>query len=275
MDVSQRKGKVITIFDVEIKLEYTGAPVRIGCRLDLRLTPQIGKNADGVEASGSITVPEVAHDTAEDEYVVRSLLSSAPFLFLVWVCPVAHAHGGRQFEIANYADTKDKQGIRDLVRTKITPQLRQAFASFSGDLMAQHGKDIQHGPAGEPGPSTPKAAIPSPSPAQKPPTDTKAAAAPVHTKGTVINTVTLNETYEFNTSAEQLFLTFVDAQRVTAFTRAPPDVWEPKEGGKFVLFGGNIEGSFKSLEPNKKIVQDWRLADWPKGGVVVCPRSLL
>ena len=73
MDVSQRKGKVITIFDVEIKLEYTGAPLRIHCRLDLRLTPQTGKNADGVEASGSITVPEVAHDTAEDEYVVRSL----------------------------------------------------------------------------------------------------------------------------------------------------------------------------------------------------------
>ena len=184
--------------------------------------------------------------------------------------------GVYQFEIANYADTKDKQGIRDLVRTKIAPQLRQAFGSFSGDLMAQHGKDIQHGPAGEPGPSTPEAAIPSPPPAQKPPTDTKAAVAPVHTKGTVINTVTLSETYEFNTSAEQLFLTFVDAQRVTAFTRAPPDVWEPKEGGKFVLFGGNIEGSFKSLEPNKKMVQDWRLADWPKGGVVVvCPQFLL
>lgn len=179
---------------------------------------------------------------------------------------MAHTRGIRQFEIANYADTKDKQGIRDLVRTKITPQLRQAFGGFSSDLMAEHGKDIQHGSANAPGASVPKAAIPSAPPAQKAAADTKAAAGPIHTKGTVINTVALSETYEFNTSAEQLYLTFVDAQRVTAFTRAPPSVWEPKEGGKFVLFGGNIEGTFKSLEPNKKIVQDWRLADWPKGG---------
>ncbi|KAF8244228.1 hypothetical protein K440DRAFT_610494 [Wilcoxina mikolae CBS 423.85] len=218
VDVSQRKGKVITIFDVQVKLEYTG------------------KNADGIEASGSINIPEVAHDTAEDEYV---------------------------FEVSNYADTKDKQVIRDLVRTKITPQLRTAFAQFSGDLMAEHGKDIQHVPANAPAVAA-KPAMTSSSSAQKAVKDTKPA-EPIHSKGTVINTVTLNETYEFNTSAEQLYLTFVDPQRVTAFTRAPPGQFEPKEGGKFSLFGGNVEGAFKVLETNKKIVQDWRLGDWPKG----------
>jgi len=49
VDVSQRKGKVITIFDVVLKLEYSG------------------KNAEGEEASGTITIPEVAHDTEEDD----------------------------------------------------------------------------------------------------------------------------------------------------------------------------------------------------------------
>jgi activator of HSP90 ATPase len=52
VDVSQRKGKVITIFDVKLVLEYSGS------------TP------DEPEVSGTITVPEVAHDTEEDEYVV-------------------------------------------------------------------------------------------------------------------------------------------------------------------------------------------------------------
>jgi activator of HSP90 ATPase len=84
-------------------------------------------------------------------------------------------------------------------------------------------------------------------------------------KGKVINTVTLNETYEFNTSADQLYQCFVDPQRVAAFTRGAPSVFEPKEGGKFVLFDGNVEGTFKVLEPNKKIVQDWRLKAWPEG----------
>lgn len=52
VDVSQRKGKVITIFDVSLQLEYEG------------------KNADGVDVAGSIRVPECAYDTEPDEYVV-------------------------------------------------------------------------------------------------------------------------------------------------------------------------------------------------------------
>lgn len=52
VDVNQRKGKVITIYDVKLILEYSGA-------------------APGEEdVSGTITVPEVAHDTEEEEFVV-------------------------------------------------------------------------------------------------------------------------------------------------------------------------------------------------------------
>ena len=52
VDVNQRKGKVITIFDVKLVLEYSG------------------KTKDDEDVSGTITIPEVAHDTEENEYVV-------------------------------------------------------------------------------------------------------------------------------------------------------------------------------------------------------------
>jgi hypothetical protein len=39
--------------------------------------PLTGKTKDGEEAGGTITIPEVAHDTEEDEYVVCSLLRAA------------------------------------------------------------------------------------------------------------------------------------------------------------------------------------------------------
>jgi activator of HSP90 ATPase len=74
VDVSQRKGKVITIFDVRLKLEYSGMCSFHAYRLGA-LTWSAGKNQEGEEASGTITIPEVAHDTEEDEYVVRSLRS--------------------------------------------------------------------------------------------------------------------------------------------------------------------------------------------------------
>jgi hypothetical protein len=41
------------------------------------LTQSAGKNKEGEEASGTINVPEVAHDTEESEYVVCSLSSQS------------------------------------------------------------------------------------------------------------------------------------------------------------------------------------------------------
>jgi activator of HSP90 ATPase len=52
VEVSQRKGKVISIFDVALTFEYEG------------------KNKEGSDVAGSIRVPECAYDTQEDEYVV-------------------------------------------------------------------------------------------------------------------------------------------------------------------------------------------------------------
>jgi activator of HSP90 ATPase len=68
VDVNQRKGKVITIFDVKVVLEYSGED-RIS-RYALFVLIDSGKTKDDEDVSGTITVPEVAHDTEENEYVV-------------------------------------------------------------------------------------------------------------------------------------------------------------------------------------------------------------
>lgn len=64
VDVSQRKGKVITLFDVSVKLEFEG------------------KINDDEDVTGNITIPEVAHDTELDEYVVRFPMSVSSSLCL-------------------------------------------------------------------------------------------------------------------------------------------------------------------------------------------------
>lgn len=75
VDVSQRKGKVITIFDVSLRLEYTGkVPLNESEKLE-------GQKEDKKDVSGTITIPEVAHDTEEDEYVVR-LITPLTFLYI-------------------------------------------------------------------------------------------------------------------------------------------------------------------------------------------------
>lgn len=62
VDVSQRKGKVITIYDVKLQLEYTG---KVATKSETE-----GAEDDTKDVSGTVTIPEVAHDTEEDEFVV-------------------------------------------------------------------------------------------------------------------------------------------------------------------------------------------------------------
>ncbi|KAK7742356.1 Co-chaperone [Cytospora paraplurivora] len=217
-DVSQRKGKVITIYDLKLVLEYTGS------------TPEAS------EVSGTITVPEVAHDTEEDEFV---------------------------FEVDIYSDAKEKAPVKDLIRAKVIPQLRKELLKLPGALIAEHGKDIQHQPGSEPKlTQAPKYQPQAPSRSQPDSTTSTAKS----TSGSVVNTTTVNDSEEFRTTAEELYKTFTDPQRIAAFTRAPPKVFEgAKKGGKFELFGGNVVGEYLELEENLRIVQSWRLQQWPAG----------
>ncbi|KAI9890349.1 MAG: hypothetical protein M1814_004259 [Vezdaea aestivalis] len=240
VDVSQRKGKVITLFDVFVSLEYSG------------------KTDIGTDVTGSIKVPEVAHDTEEDEYVVgpHFLLSNEidcrylPFPYF-------------QFEIDIHSDAKEKQPVKDLVRAKLIPQLRKHLHTLGPALISEHGKDIQHAPGSGP-------ISRSSTPLQNNPTApfTKAATSnnPKTDSNTSVNTVTLHETAEFQTTAAELYQTFTDPQRLAAFTRAPPKLFTgAKPGGRFELFGGNVSGEYVELEEPMRIVQKWRLGQWPAG----------
>ncbi|KAI1318540.1 activator of Hsp90 ATPase [Xylariaceae sp. FL0255] len=219
VDVSQRKGKVITIFDVKLVLEYSGSA------------------PDADDVSGTITIPEVAHDTEEDEFV---------------------------FDIDIHAEAKEKQPVKDLIRAKLVPQLRKEFLKLSPALIKEHGKDIQHTAGSNPssGFSTPKLHVPTSA-------STKADSATSTQKtsgGNTINTTTLSEQEEFRTTAAELYQTFTDPQRLAAFTRAPPKRFDgAKVGGAFELFDGNVSGEYKELSEPKKIVQSWRLRQWPAG----------
>ncbi|EON66911.1 hypothetical protein W97_06314 [Coniosporium apollinis CBS 100218] len=224
VDVSQRKGKVITLFDVKLQVEYSG------------------KSKDGAEASGTITIPEVAHDTEEDEYV---------------------------FEIGLYSESSSTQPVKDLVRSKITPQLRKHLQKLGPALIAEHGKDLQHPSGSNPssGFSTPKYVSNTSIPKQGDnPKDSPKTSTSNTGKGPSVNVTTVTDNEEFRTTAEELYKTFTDPQRIAAFTRSAPKTFEGAHpGGKFELFGGNVSGEYETLEPPTTIIQKWRLAQWPQG----------
>lgn len=180
-------------------------------------------------------MPEVAHDTEENEYV---------------------------FDIDIFADANSKAPVKDLIRKKLIPQLRILFSALGPALVSEHGKDIQHAPDAQPGSGIKKPTYlehQSKSGSTTPSSNaTKKAAA--------VNTTTVTDTEEFRAPASELYKTFTDPQRIAAFTRGQPKRFDgdvAKVGGQFEIFGGNVRGEYKELDEPKKIVQTWRLDQWP------------
>jgi len=178
--------------------------------------------------------------------------------------------GVSKFDIDIYSDESSKQPVKDLVRSKIVPQLRQKLTKMGPALIAEHGKDLQHATGASPTmqPTTITTSSTASMTNAKP--NTTKSASRTTTTNTAghpsVNTTTLTSTEEFRTTASELYTTFTDPTRIAAFTRAPPKLFEgAHKGGKFELFGGNVSGEYIDLEEPKKIVQKWRLGQWVEG----------
>ncbi|EJS42308.1 aha1p [Saccharomyces arboricola H-6] len=233
-EVSQRKGKVMSLFDLKLTLLIDG-------HVDT-------KDGSSLPFEGSINIPEVAFDSEDSSY---------------------------QFEISIFKETTELNEVKPLIRSKLLPKLRQLFQQFGKDLLATHGNDIQ----------VPESQVESnytrsnqqnsfsgvKEASPKPETNASSPATATASTGTKVtqngsgNSTSIYLEPTFNVPASELYETFLDKQRVLAWSRSAqffnsgPKL-EPKE--KFELFGGNVISELVSCEKNKKLLFRWKLKDW-------------
>lgn len=255
VDVSQRKGKVISLFDIRIVLTFHGY------------------NAKDENINGSITIPELTYDSDGDEL---------------------------QFEITIYNENSENTGISSFIKKQLVPQLRKKLMQFGKDLIETNSIDIQLSEDKvtstftkanqtatpvvnkEQSPENKAEAVvekkvepikaPSP-PSQKNLVSDKISnhKKVVYADGSNIipkyNTSTLHLEPSFNTTAEQLYRTLLERERISAWTRSFPIIGDfpPEVGSDFQLFGGSVTGKFLSLTSDKEIKMLWRLSDWKEG----------
>lgn len=221
VEVCQRKGKVISLFDFNLILD-------IVCNDKIK---------------GTISVPEISYDSEEDDY---------------------------QFEISLDGSLNETDNLKKVVRQKLIPELRRRLYQFGTDLIITHGSDVQISLDQVKSKFTAdnqKASVKTTSQSStfiNKSTSAKPEAVSVQQKSSLYNTTNLQISTVFNTTAEQIYLTLLDPQRVAAWTRSAP-VIQPKEDTEFQLFGGNIQGKILKLVPNKSIQMLWRLNDWKQG----------
>ncbi|KAI8981549.1 activator of Hsp90 ATPase [Pilobolus umbonatus] len=218
VDLNQRKGKIITIYDVELKLQWEGTL------------------ADGTEVTGSIHIPEMSHDTDSDDFV---------------------------FSISINDGSNAKDAIKETIRKELVPQMVKVFEGFSAAMIKENCEDVYI--------ETDKMGVPPPSRVTKEKSgatqfSSNITSTPAVVKEEVkkVNTTTLRDSIEFQTSARELYETLTNAQRVQIWTRGHV-IMKQEIKSKFELFGGNVSGEILELIPEQKIVQTWRLRSWPAG----------
>ena len=80
----------------------------------------------------------------------------------------------------------------------------------------------------------------------------------------VMKTKTLHQSVKLQASPHDVYEALMDSKKNAAFTGAAAKISQ-KKGGKFSTFDDYATGENLELVPDKKIVQSWRAADWPKG----------
>ena len=76
------------------------------------------------------------------------------------------------------------------------------------------------------------------------------------------NTTSLEQREVIPASPEDVYQALVDPLKHAAFTGAEA-TGEPVEGETFTAWDGYIEGRHLTLEPGRRIVQEWKTAEWP------------
>ncbi len=66
----------------------------------------------------------------------------------------------------------------------------------------------------------------------------------------------------FEVPARRVYDALMDSRRHAEFTGDTASI-DPTAGGKFKAYGDYITGRFIEITPGKRIVQQWRAADWP------------
>ena len=66
-------------------------------------------------------------------------------------------------------------------------------------------------------------------------------------------------------SADRIYDALTSEQHFTGFTGGAPSEIDATAGGAFTCFGGMITGRNIELVPGRRVVQAWRVKNWPDG----------
>ena len=80
----------------------------------------------------------------------------------------------------------------------------------------------------------------------------------------LMKTTTIKQTVTFPAPPEKIYHLIMDQKKHAKLVDSEARI-SRQVGGKFVIYGGDVDGKNLELVPDQKIVQTWRYSDWPAG----------
>lgn len=244
-EVNQRKGKVISLFDLQMGLSYSG-------------------ELDNEKFEGSISIPEIAFDSEPSDYQFEIAIFKETSKLNSVVKPLIReklvpqlrdifSQFGKDLLITHGNDIQVSQ---DEVKSNFTKANQQA--SYDQVKAAQKASA-----AGTATSNTPaQAHAPASSGSGKKEEFRHGA------EKTIVNTSEIHLEPSFNVPAAELLRTFLDKMRLQQFSRSElrlvkGDAASPtlRAGDEYQLFGGNVATKVVSVT-DKTLEMQWRLAEW-------------
>jgi len=79
-----------------------------------------------------------------------------------------------------------------------------------------------------------------------------------------LKAVTIHQEVDFKASPQRVYEALLDTKQFSEFSNMSALI-DPAVGGAFSIFNKHIIGRNLELIPNQRIVQAWRVVDWPSG----------
>ena len=74
----------------------------------------------------------------------------------------------------------------------------------------------------------------------------------------------IHQEVRFPAPPQRVFDALLQSAQFSKMTGAPAEI-DPRDGGSFSCFGGMIVGRNVELVPGQRVVQAWRVGNWPAG----------
>ncbi|WWC89442.1 uncharacterized protein L201_004366 [Kwoniella dendrophila CBS 6074] len=225
-DLGQRKGKLLTIYDLEVEAKWAG------------------KAKDGSEVNGTLKVPEVSHEAIDglSDYVYEwretstSSSSSSELLSII------------KSKFPSILSAKFNTFRAELLSAYGNPSAEDSPAASGTSTPQPSGSGYS--------PAPPAKSVEG--------SEKKSEESKKEKEKDIGKTVTVEAKADLQASADDLWGLLTDENKVPMWSRSAAKI-NLTPDAPYELFGGNVRGKIISVDKPKKLVQTWqvRSPSWP------------